>query len=57
MNNELVMLRSPGFERNGIEANSAVDMIGSGPEWNPDSFVQIAPITTSQVGQRTLSQQ
>jgi len=48
MNNELVMLRSPmNEERLGIEANSAADMIGSGPEWNSDSFVQIAPIVTS----------
>jgi hypothetical protein len=48
MNNELVMLRSPmNEERFGIEANSAADMIGSGPEWNPESFVQIAPIVAS----------
>ena len=34
-------------ERFGIEANSAADMIGSGPEWNPENFVQIAPIVAS----------
>ena len=44
-------------ERFGIEANSAVDMIGSGPEWNPDSFVQIAPIATGQVNQKAMTQQ
>ena len=46
--NDLLMIRSPmNEERYGVEANSAVDMIGSGPEWNPDNFVQVAPMATS----------
>jgi|TARA_B110001450_G_C17559141_1_gene455988 hypothetical protein len=52
MNNELVMLRvrNPlNEERSGVEANSAADMIGSGPEWNADSFVQTNPMIATQV--------
>ena len=47
MNNELVMLRNPYNEYNGVEEFSAASMIGSGPEMNPDSFVQISPMATS----------
>ena len=50
MNNELIMLRNPiNEERYGVEANAAADMIGSGPEWNSEAFVQTTPMIATQI--------
>ena len=55
-------MRSPiNEEREGVDRNSAADIIGSGPEMSNELImlrsVQNTPIVTSQVGQKSMTQQ